>query len=255
VGFTGSALLWSARQMAAAAQGTANAAVNAALCVPRTALWAAGSVTGLNQAPAAASSSSSHAAMPKLPARAAAKGSASAGGAAAAGPGASVAVTVSAGPGGWSVLSVLRLMFWQLPWSVAVASLTAWSWLLSQLVVAPAASVFNWLTQAILPTGVTSATTAAPEHAVAVVPAPSVVAAGGQEAAEEEQQEAVSPRVGGGSRLKWLRRGRAAGQVPPTPAPSLEVRALLGPDAVQMLQSVAQLLCLGCSVCFATCAV
>jgi hypothetical protein len=230
VGFTGSTLLWSARQMAAAAQGTANAAVNAALFLPRTALWAASSITGsskADKAPAtAAATAATPSAMPKLPARSLAKGTG-----AAAGPAASVAVTVSAAPGSWSVLGALRLMFWQLPWSVAVASLTAWSWLLTQMVPplgAPAAALLSLLTQPAA-AAVTPTSTAAEEgQAVGDILGQDVGAAAGVGAAEAEvhHEAAESPRVGSSS-MRWLLRGRpAATQVPPTPAPSLEVRAV-----------------------------
>jgi hypothetical protein len=168
---------------------------------------------------------------------------------------------VTASPGALSVLGVLRLMFWQLPWSVAVASATAWGWLLSQAVVAPAGMMLSRLTTqqptpaatpaaATSPASVGSALTEAAGSGQAGQVAtswcntaaagagngllgadagtgtdsvPSSVQAagvGGGEAAVE-QAEAESPRVGS---MRWLRRGRATGPVPPTPAPSLEVR-------------------------------
>jgi hypothetical protein len=276
VGFTGSALLWSARQMAAAAQGTAHAAMNAALFLPRTVLWAANGMIGAAQAPAtapatpaaietaAAAAPAARSAMPQLPLRTAAKGAAGSTTAAAPAPAAGVAVTVTAAPGALSVLGVLRLMFWQLPWSVAVASFTAWGWLLSQLVVAPAGMLFNYATQRSTPavtytagaapaassvqTGTAgvgqagqtaaswpSSAAVAPGAAVNGVPAgvavtytdsasSGVQAAGGVGVGDEavvETVEAKSPRVGS---MRWLLRGRATGQVPPTLAPSLEVR-------------------------------
>jgi hypothetical protein len=264
VGFTGGALLWSARQMAAAAQGTAHVAMNAALFLPRTALWAAGGMMGSAQAPAtpavadttaAAAAPAARSAMPQLPPWTAAKGAA--GGAAVTAPAASVAVTVTAAPGGLSMLGVLRLMVWQLPWSVAVATLTAWGWLLSQLVVAPAGMLFNYATTQRSTPAVTYTAGAAPatssvltgtaeggqaEQAATSWPSSAAAngvpggaavtftgsassgaqdAGGGGGEALVEQVEAESPRVGS---MRWLPRGRTTGQVPPTPSPSLEVR-------------------------------